>query len=269
MASRLELVDALNAVALAGALAEQDRSWGTETLAVAGGYLVLSGRGLYVNRAIAAGITEPLEAADIELVMERSAAAGVRAEIEVTPVTHPQSLAALRSYGFGPDAGAGTSVHVYPLDRLPAQLSHPGVRMAPVNERSLEEWQEVSAAGWGHESESARGAADAFARAAHAVDGDGMIIALDEVDGRPLGCASLTIREDVATLGGMSTLPAERGRGVQAALILHRLGVARDASCSLAMATTALGGASERNLQRFGFVTTHIKQTYWRQLPGS
>ena len=89
-----------------------------------------------------------------------------------------------------------------------------------------------------------------------------MIIALDEDDGRPLGCASLTIHDDVATLGGMSTLPAERGRGVQAALILHRLGIARDAGCTLALTTTAVGEASERNVQRFGFSTTHIKQTY-------
>lgn len=260
-------MDALNAVTLARALAEQDPSWGTQTTPVAGGYLVLCGHGLYVNRAIAAGIREPLQAADIELVVALSAAAGVPPEIEVTAVTLPQSRAALRVCGFGPDANTGTSVHVYPLDRLPAQLSLTGLRVAHVSERSIEEWQEVSAAGWGHVSEEARRAADAFARAAHTVDGDGMIIAFDDGDGRPLGCASLTLYDDVATLGGMSTLPAERGRGVQAALILHRLRVARDAGCSLAMTTTAVGGVSERNVRRFGFATTHIKQTYSQQPP--
>lgn len=260
--SRLERVDALNAVALARALSTQDRSWGTLTLAVAGGHLVLCGPGLYVNRAIATGIAEPLQATDIDLVVDRSAAMGVRPEIEVTPATHTESRAALSSYGFGPDADAGTSVHVYPLHRLAFHLSRPGIRVVRVSERSLEEWQAVSAAGWGHDIEDARRAADAFSRAAHTVDGDDMIIALDEDDGRPLGCASLTIHDDVATLGGMSTLPAERGRGVQAALILHRLGIARDAGCTLALTTTAVGEASERNVQRFGFSTTHIKQTY-------
>ena len=45
-----------NALAFAVALSALDRSWGTETLAVAGGQLVLCGPGLYVNRAIATGI---------------------------------------------------------------------------------------------------------------------------------------------------------------------------------------------------------------------
>jgi GNAT superfamily N-acetyltransferase len=92
-----------------------------------------------------------------------------------------------------------------------------------------------------------------------------MVIAVDTSDGRPLGCASLTLREEVATLGGMSTIPAERGRGVQTALILHRLGVAAAAGCSIATSTTVVGGASERNVQRFGFRPTHVKQTWVHQ----
>ncbi|MDO5500933.1 MAG: GNAT family N-acetyltransferase [Propionibacteriaceae bacterium] len=265
--SRLEQVDALNAVAIARALSDQDRSWGAETTALAGGHLVLCGPGMYVNQAIATGITEPLQAADIALVVARSADIGVPAQIEVTPVTHPESRAALTAFGFGPDADAGTSVHVYPLDRATTHRPRPGIRVARVSERTLEEWQAVSAAGWGHDSADARRAADAFTRAAHTVDGDGMIIALDADDGRPLGCASLTIHDEVATLGGMSTLPTERRRGVQGALILHRLGVARDAGCTVAMTTTTTGGDSERNVQRFGFRRTHIKQTHFLNEP--
>ena len=75
----------------------------------------------------------------------------------------------------------------------------------------------------------------------------------------------MTICDEVATLGGMSTIPAERGRGVQAALILHRLGLARAAGCTIATSTTVVGGASERNVQRFGFRPTHVKQTWVRQ----
>ena len=75
----------------------------------------------------------------------------------------------------------------------------------------------------------------------------------------------MTIFEDVATLGGMSTIPAERGRGVQAALILHRLGLAKQAGCTIATSTTVVGGASERNVQRFGFEPNHVKQTWVRQ----
>lgn len=137
-------------------------------------------------------IAEPLQATDIDLIAARSARIGVPAKIEVTPVTHAGSRAALPAFGFGPDADAGTRVHVYSLDRAPTQRPRHSIHLAHVSERSLEEWQAVSAAGWGHDTADARRAADAFARAAHTVDGDGMIIALDADDGRPLGSASLT-----------------------------------------------------------------------------
>jgi GNAT superfamily N-acetyltransferase len=80
-----------------------------------------------------------------------------------------------------------------------------------------------------------------------------MVIAYDRNDGRPLGCASMTIRDRVATTGGMSTLPAERGRGVQAALIRFRLHLAAERGCAIGATTAVTGGASERNLQRHGF----------------
>jgi GNAT superfamily N-acetyltransferase len=265
--ARLEQVWALDAVALAQVLIEQDPTWGTETLALAGGRLVLSGRGLYVNRALAVGIDPALRAADIELIVARSTAANVRPAVEVTPATHPDSVAALADHGFTHAADHDTSAHVRKLDEFDgphADRVPTGISVVRVAERSLDEWKQTSALGWGHVTEAARRASDAFTDAARVVDGDGMVLAVDAGDGRPLGCASMTIRDEVATLGGMSTIPAERGRGVQAALILHRLAVARDAGCTIAATTTAAGGASERNVQRYGFRTLHVKQTWTR-----
>jgi GNAT superfamily N-acetyltransferase len=263
--ARLERVAAENAVAFALALSAADRSWGTETLAVAGGQLVLCGPGLYVNRALAVGIDEPLRSADIGLIVDRSAAVGVPAAVEVTPASHPDSPWQLREDGFVHDATDDVTALVRPLDELPDTLSPDGIDVVPVGEHPLAEWQEVSALGWGHTTDARRRAADAFAVAAHVVDGDGMVIALDASDGRPLGCASMTLCDEVATLGGMSTIPAERGRGVQAALILHRLRRAKAAGCTIATSTTVVGGPSERNVQRFGFRPLHVKQTWVRR----
>jgi GNAT superfamily N-acetyltransferase len=264
--ARLEQVSAENAVAFALAVSSADRSWGTETLAVAGGQLVLSGPGLYVNRAIAVGISVPLRVADIGLIVDRSAAVGVPAAVEVTPATHPDSISELEEHAFVHDTSSDVTALVRALDELPDRFrGGDGIAVVSVGERSLAEWQEVSALGWGHTTESARRAADAFAAAAHIVDGDGMVIAIDASDGRPLGCASLTLRDEIASLGGMSTIPAERGRGVQAALILHRLGRAKAAGCTNATSTAVVGGASERNIQRFGFRPVHVKQTWVRR----
>ena len=121
----------------------------------------------------------------------------------------------MKEHGFGHDSSSDVTALVRPLDELPDELGRDGIEVVSVGERSLAEWQDVSALGWGHVIEAASGAADAFA-AALVVDGDGMVIAVDASDGRPLGCASVTLCDEVATLGGMSTIPAERGRGVQA-----------------------------------------------------
>jgi GNAT superfamily N-acetyltransferase len=263
--ARLEHVDAWNSVAFALALSAIDRSWGTETLAVAGGQLVLCGPGLYVNRAIAAGIETPLREADIGLIVDRSAAVGVPASVEVTPASLAESITQLESHGFVHASTSDVTALVRRLDELPDDLTRDGIEIVPIADRSLTEWQETSALGWGQDTAAARRPADAFAAAAAAVDGDGMLIAIDKSDGRALGVASMTIFEDVATLGGMSTIPAERGRGVQAALILHRLGLAKRAGCTIATSTTVVGGASERNVQRFGFAPTHVKHTWVRQ----
>lgn len=263
--ARLEDVEAQNSVAFALALSAIDRSWGTETLAVAGGQLVLCGPGMYVNRAIAAGVTDVLRDADIGLIVDRSAAVGVPPAADVTPVTHADSIAQLTAHGFAHDTTCDVTTLVRSLERLPDDLTREGIEVVSVAERSLAEWQEVSALGWGHTTDSARRAADAFASAAAQVDGEGMLIAIDASDGRPLGVASMTLHDEVATLGGMSTIPAERGRGVQAALILHRLGLAEAAGCTIATSTTVVGGDSERNVRRFGFRAIHVKQRWVRR----
>ncbi|MFJ1766874.1 GNAT family N-acetyltransferase [Amycolatopsis sp. NPDC088138] len=72
-------------------------------------------------------------------------------------------------------------------------------------------------------------------------------------DGTPIAAAAMTIHGEVAVLGGASTLPAHRGRGAQPRLLRHRLRVAADAGCALAVATAVAGSVSAANLGRAGF----------------
>jgi GNAT superfamily N-acetyltransferase len=71
--------------------------------------------------------------------------------------------------------------------------------------------------------------------------------------GAPVAAAAMTIHGDVAVLGGASTLPAHRGRGAQPRLLRHRLRVAAEAGCVLAVATARAGSVSAANLRRAGF----------------
>ena len=253
---------AADAVAHARAIAAVDASWGTEVHAVAGGWLVLWGAGLYVNRAIAIGVTAGVSVTDLELIVERSEAHGVVPSMTASPATRPASLALIGASRFVHDLERDVTALIRPLPG-PSVDAPDDVRVRPVvTADDLRVWQETTALGWGHVDPEARRASDAFASAAHTIDNEEMVLALDATDGRPVGCASTTLRDGVATLGAMSTVPAERRRGVQAALIRYRLEVAARRGCDLAASTAAAGGPSQRNLQRHGFTPQFTIATY-------
>ena len=72
----------------------------------------------------------------------------------------------------------------------------------------------------------------------------------------PIAAAAMTIHDGVAVLGGASTLRAHRGKGAQPRLLRHRLRVAAEAGCDLAVATVVPDSVSAKNLARAGF-TVH------------
>ncbi len=257
-----------DAAAFASELARIDPAWGSETFELAGGRAVLCGPGLYINRAIAVGLDGPLSDEQVELFEARCAAVGVPPAVEVTEATHPSVAPGMAARGYVADGTTSALRRTLDdIDELPAPDST--IRIEPANLGLLSVWQEASALGWGHLDPDARRASDAFARVAAAVDGDGLVLATAAGDGRPVGCASLTIRDGVATLGGMSTLPGERGRGVQRAMILHRLRVAHDRGCDVVTSSAVPGGASERNLIRHGFAPWFTVSTFARTDPST
>ncbi|MDX8148527.1 GNAT family N-acetyltransferase [Lentzea sp. BCCO 10_0061] len=95
------------------------------------------------------------------------------------------------------------------------------------------------------------GTVAAFIRAEHRLPMMRRFLAV--AGGTPIAAAAMTIHGDVAVLGGASTLPAYRGRGAQSLLLRHRLRVAADAGCVLAVATARPESVSAANLQRAGF----------------
>jgi GNAT superfamily N-acetyltransferase len=79
----------------------------------------------------------------------------------------------------------------------------------------------------------------------------------------PIAAAAMTSHGRVAVLGGASTLRAHRGKGAQSRLLRHRLRVAADAGCTLAVATAVPGSVSAANLVRAGF-TFQLRPTWVR-----
>jgi GNAT superfamily N-acetyltransferase len=95
------------------------------------------------------------------------------------------------------------------------------------------------------------GVAAAFIRAEHGLPVMRRFLVLER--GAPIAAAAMTIHGDVAVLGGASTLPAHRGRGAQSRLLQHRIRIAAEAGCVLAVATARPESVSAANLRRAGF----------------
>lgn len=86
-----------------------------------------------------------------------------------------------------------------------------------------------------------------------------------DVDGVPAATAAQSITEGIAAFHGTATLPEIRGRGVQAALLSHRLNVAAQAGANLASVFVTPGGGSERNVERAGFRLVGARLTLTRR----
>lgn len=282
----------------AESLIRRDPTGGGRLHPVAGGWLVLAGPGMYVNRALAAGIARDpadgrptdgrrgaLSAAELEVLVTESRALGMVPAVEVTPATGEASVDRLRSAGFAHDPTRDVATLTRSIgSQAVAPIEAPddvAVRPVGSSPERLRLWQETSILGWGHATEVARRASDAYAAAAHATPGEHLVLAFDArpgsvgagaasgVDpgaasgvGRPIGCATTTVRAGLALLGGMATVPAQRRRGVQAALLRHRVERAAELGCDLAVATASAGSASERNLRRHGFAPLVVIETW-------
>lgn len=76
--------------------------------------------------------------------------------------------------------------------------------------------------------------------------------------------AEATAEYGQASLLKASTRLTFRGRGVQTALLHHRLALAAAAGCDLATVQTQPGSASQRNVERQGFRLAYTKATLVR-----
>jgi GNAT superfamily N-acetyltransferase len=254
---RLERVWAADEVARTEALARLDPACVAEAFRVADGWAVLSGRGHYVNRVLGAGLDGPVDPAHIDEFESRAGVFGVPPMFDISDRCDVELVAELDRRGYV-ETMCVTGVAMQ-LDAAAAVESAPAVRVESVGSNRLSEWQELNALGWGQEESAARRVSDLFAAARSAV-GELLLIAFDAADGRPLGTASARLTDGVATMGAMATLPDERRRGVQRALIGARLAAAKAAGCDLLVATARSDGDSLRNLVRLGFEPTHVKR---------
>jgi GNAT superfamily N-acetyltransferase len=248
-AKRVRIAEASEVAAVVDAIRSMAPESGAGAWALAGGWLILTGPDFgYVNRGMAMGLDTPITEDDFRFIEERAKEVGVPAEVEVSPWSdHSVSVVAHRR---GYRSSQSNDLFFRTFD-APAQ-ARPAVDIRRAeSDADFEVWVEVAAAGFGHTETATKLVMWRWGKGLRALGGDRLLIA--SMDGHDVGVASLAIRDGVALLGGMATIPEARNRGVQRSLISYRLLLAAQSGCEIAAATAAPGGASERNMQRAGF----------------
>lgn len=82
---------------------------------------------------------------------------------------------------------------------------------------------------------------------------------LAEVDGEPVGAATLIVVDGIGYLANAATLPAGRQRGCQRALIHRRMHDAAASGCELFLTMASPSSVSHRNLERAGLGVAYTK----------
>ena len=218
-----------------------------------GGALIAMGRGRYVNRAIGVSMNE-LSASDVEAIEQFFVDREVAPSLELSTWAPAPTIAALARRNFTPNWFRS----VFAISPRSLDVTQSAdLRIDRVGEEDVELWLDVFARGFGADHQDTRAISDEIARASYASQGSQTFIA--HLGALTVGCGAVQIVDGVAWLGGAATIPGFRGRGVQSALVAHRLRVATDLGCELGAATAYSGGASARNLSRLGFQHTHTQ----------
>jgi len=258
LVARLESSAAASAIALAEAfqtIYPGDPARGERR---GSGAVVALGPGRYVNRAIGVTMDDPRDG-ELGAIERFFANAGVDSAIELASWCSEGLLQRLTARGYSNQWFR--DVYVQRADSaapaVPARAGVSGVSFDVVAPATVAGWQQVLAEGIGIADDEARRTSNEFALAVHGVPGSLDVIA--RIDGEPVGCGSVQPADGVAWLGGAATRPEYRRRGVQSALLAHRLGEVQATGCDLVAATALSGSTSARNLARAGFTLAYVQ----------
>ncbi|MDV6374434.1 GNAT family N-acetyltransferase [Deinococcus arenicola] len=144
----------------------------------------------------------------------------------------------------------------YVLHAYTHDLTHlPALSALTVREAKADAWAALAARGFGP------GAEEIMSVVAHT---PGARLFVADTDAAPAANAALSLTEGVAAFYGTAALPEFQGRGLQTALLAHRLNFAAQAGADLASVFVTPGSGSERNVQRAGFRLAGMRLTLTR-----
>jgi len=211
-------------------------------LAIAGGTAYFFAPDLPMNKAACLGIDRDVSDADIDALTAFYSERGAPARIVVANFADPTLARRLEARGYRPTHDQhGLIGELRDMDGAYDERARPS--------RDIRAWALAATEAWTGVDPSdpdAHLVGEALGYAAATIP---LEIVLD---GKIAAVAATGIKDDLGALYFGNTLPWARNRGLQTALIRHRIKLLQDRGARFVRATTAVEGASRRNAERAG-----------------
>jgi GNAT superfamily N-acetyltransferase/uncharacterized protein (DUF1330 family) len=216
---------------------------------VGGGYLIYGGPRVPVNSARCLGMSGAVHPDDLDQVEQFYHSRNYDTRLDICPLADPSLIELTSARGYV--LTELYSVLVRPLSEADQPPSLPeGVRITPAQPEQAHLWLTTVGQGFEAVEKPSAESYEILGPNFYAVNGSCYFV---WVDGQPAGGGGMYIHDDVVELGGASTRPEFRRRGVHRALVEARLADARARGCSLATVITKPGSDSQRSAERLGF----------------
>jgi GNAT superfamily N-acetyltransferase len=250
LASRLELAEAKANVASIEARAATEPHVGAKWIEVDGTFAMFDGPRSPLTQTFGLGMSAAPTPTAFDEIESFFSSRNADTMHETCPLADSALLRILPDRGYRPIEQSTVLYQALraTADAMPEPNQSLRVRLLSADEFDV--WATTTSLGWSDTPELAQFILD-FGRSYACAAGMTTLIA--EWDGEPAAAAALSIQSGVAVLGGASTVPKFRRRGLQAALLQARLAHGARVGCDLAMMVAAPGSGSQRNAERRGF----------------
>jgi GNAT superfamily N-acetyltransferase len=242
--------------------AEEVTDCGLAQVAIGSGVALAASRLdlLVLNRVVGLGVAEPATREMFDMVEELYRSIGVRRyALQIAPGIQPAPIDRWLSERGAIHSGSWCKLG-REIDREIPPAPGSELRVTAIAREHAAIFGAVICAAYGFPEKMRSLAAATIGRAGwqHYLAWDGAL---------PVAAGALHIHDEIAWLGMGATIPGQRGRGAQSAIIHRRLEDARERGCRLAVTETAEGSdgspaPSCRNLLRAGFRVAYSRANY-------
>lgn len=205
----------------------------------------------FLNRALGFGTMSEATGAVLDRLERRFADAGRQPRIAVAQGATPRAaLRLLERRGYTPEEGTDEHIYCYDRRRLPSPRAVDGLTVERVGPAQAAEYAKIAFASFSERGPWFRGIVEALVR--RRAHGRSLSAYLGRIDGVGAATGMLFDVRPVAGLGNGSVVREFRGRGIQTAMIAHRMRVGWERGLRIFFGQTQ-NPASAHNLEDLGW----------------